>query len=187
MIEKRLLICIIILLKLYIPVFSRLEDVQKRTISLNIFLYTDTCRYGKLHVEEDLVILVIQPESIKENEGFLLYAILLWPTTTFICACFLHFLRKWKSFITTYLDVFGILIGGGSFTINERAEKIFVLFLSIFALLFNIQFTDYLFITFTSSKEPYRLHSIREFFNWNTTNYMYEGLFYIIPVVKKIE
>lgn len=168
--------------------FSIYKDNYKfkpKAAILHILPFVDTCYYGIPDIEEDIVILVIQSQFYEVDRGFLLNAMLLWTGVAFLCGLFLWFLRKWKSFAKALIDAFGVLVGNGSFVINRRAEHIFVVSLSIFAVFFNVQFTDFLFRTFTKLPNDSRHRSLKRFFDSNATTYVYEGLFHLIDNIKE--
>lgn len=125
---------------------------------------------------EAIVLMVIQKEQVKNEVGFRLYAILAWPTLTFVYAAVLYFLRRRSSFTTAFIHVFGIVVGGGSFRNERKLEKLFILFISIVSLLFNAIFTGYLFTEYTKVIGRSRFTSAQEFLDSNTTIYHLESL-----------
>lgn len=132
---------------------------------------------------EEVVLMVIQTQDVKTEKGYLLYVILAWSAIVFICAVVLYFLRKRTTFTTTYMHVFGIVVGGGSFRSKGKSEKIFILFLSMFSLLFNTMFTGYLFIEYIKIEGHSRINTAQEFFDSNATVYCLESLAYNIQLI----
>lgn len=135
-------------------------DIRSSSTNRNNVRMLPTMLYP--YYVEEIIVLIVQPQKILLEDNFLIYMIFLWPVITLPCAVCLYFIRKHSAFVTSYLDAFGVIIGGGSFQIRNRAEKCFVVFLSISSLLLNIQFTGDLFEKYTNIQQEHRLKSINE-------------------------
>lgn len=125
------------------------------------------------HFIEDIIVLIVQPQKILQQDNFLMYVVFLWPVITLPCAVCLYLIRKRNGFITTYLDAFGVIVGGGSFQISHRIEKYFAVFLSISSLMLNTLFTGNLFERYTSVQEEHRIKSLNELSELRLPLYIY--------------
>lgn len=81
----------------------------------------------------------------------------MWPIISAPCALCLLLLRKQSTFLKSYLDIFGVIVGSNSIRLGQRAENLFVIFLSLSSMLLNVQFTGNLFKRYASSPSEYRI------------------------------
>lgn len=129
---------------------------------------------GALDVE-DLSIIIVQSKGATSATAYTLDGLLIWIIVTFVCACVLWIFRcvyrarSNNNWSTAFIDSLSVIVGSVSFESTHRAERVFILSLAIFALLFNILFINKLFTKYAIGGKSVKLRSIQDVAAANVT------------------